>query len=257
MAEAAHTLTPIASDFRPPCPQQTRVDFPAPTSISHLEFRNFYAATIAVDGYYTDERVPSGVQVPWNVLVPTVELMEDPHCERDAQRWHRLLLNRDGLPTKELLALRITLTQPSPCWRTIRLDDLRCFKRGGLAPQSVASRTRPDEVKRMEPSTTLRWHSNEDAQAVIGLLASTEDLRRSLQDVMGPPRPASIFTLSYEEVVIGVTSEKHPSPRMDDYLLPRLPEKSRPESASGDGAAVSSEANSGDVLGGGRQDGVR
>ncbi len=237
MAEVTHTLTPIASEFRPPCPQQTRVDFPTPTSISHLEFRNFYAATIAVDGYFTDERVPAGVEVPWHTLVPTVELMDDPHCEGDAQRWHRLLLSRDGLPTKELLALRVTLTQPSPCWRTIRLDELRCFKRGAVACSATMTKTPTDRIRRMEPSATLPWHSHDDAKAVMGLLASTEQLRHALQDVMVPQRPPSMFTLSFDEVVIGVTSEKHPSPKMDDYLQPRLSSRSQPDGASGNGSS--------------------
>ena len=70
----------------------------------------------------------------------------------------------------------------------------------------------------MRPGATQPWHSNEDAQAVIGLLGSTERLRQSLQEVMGPQRPASMFTLSYDEVVIGVTTEKHPSPLIEDYL---------------------------------------
>ena len=145
MAEVTHTLSPIVAPYRAPCPSLTRVDFPSPTGISHLEFReaqppvltfdcrfvtfdakcvvlfernacdfagNFYAATIAVDAYYTEEKVPTSASVPWHPLVPQVALMEDPHCEHDAQKWHRLLLNRDGLPSRELLALRITLTQP-------------------------------------------------------------------------------------------------------------------------------------------------
>lgn len=257
MAEVTHTLTPISSEFSPPCPQQTRVDFPRPTSISHLEFRNFYAATISVDGYFTDERVPDGVEVPWHTLVPSVQLMEDPHCEGDAQRWHRLLLSRDALPTKELLALRITLTQPSPCWRTIRLDELRCFKRGALAAHSEAGKSTPDRTTRMKPSTTLPWYSNDDAQAVIGLLASTEQLRHSLQDVMAPQRPASMFTLSYDEVVIGVTSEKHPSPRMDDYLQPRMSATGRSNAANSSGNDARSESSGGDVSGGGKQDAAR
>eukprot|EP01043_Picozoa_sp_COSAG02_P053953 COSAG02_NODE_6035_length_3855_cov_112.760117_4_plen_259_part_00 len=255
MAEVAHTLSPIASEFRPPCPQQTRIDFPTPTSISHLEFRNFYAATVAVDAYFTDERVPDGVEVPWHTLVPTVELMHDPHCEGDAQRWHRLLLSRDGLPTKELLALRVTLTQPSPCWRTIRLDELRCFKRGAVAACSgTVTKTPPDRIRRMEPSATLPWHSHEDAKAVIGLLATTEQLRHSLQDVMVPQRPPSMFTLSYDEVVIGVTSEKHPSPKMDDYLHPRLSARGQADSDGASGNGAPSHNTSDDVSNDGTQE---
>ena len=84
----------------------------------------------------------------------------------------------------------------------------------------------------MVPREPLPWHSNEDAKAVIGLLATTEQLRHSLQDVVAPQRPASMFTLSYEEVVIGVTSEKHPSARMEDYLQPRQSAKARPDGAN-------------------------
>ena len=50
-SEVTHTLSPIVAPYRAPCPTQTRVDFPSPTGISHVEFRNFYAATIAVDAY--------------------------------------------------------------------------------------------------------------------------------------------------------------------------------------------------------------
>jgi hypothetical protein len=268
MGEVAHTLSPIPSAHRPPCPQQTRVDFPVPTSISHLEFRNFYAATVAVDAYYTDEHVPGSddsklVKVPWHTLVPPVALMEDPHCEVDAQRWHRLLLNRDALPTKELVALRITLTQPSPCWRTIRLDDLRCFKRGGLTARATAAAATtsqpPARSLRMRPGASLPWHSSDDAQAVIGLLTSTEQLRQSLQDVMGPQRPASMFTLSYDEVVIGVTSEKHPSPKLEDYLRPRISARSKPDDTAGGGSGsdgVPAAESAGDVLDS-AQDGAR
>ena len=152
-------------------------------------------------------------------------------------RLHRLLLNRDGLPSKALLALRLTLIQPSPCWRTIRLDDVRCFKRGAFAghsaPVLIAERPTGGRIRRMVPAEPLPWHSNEDAKAVIGLLASTEQLRHSLQDVVPPQRPASMFTLSYEEVVIGVTSEKHPSARMDDYLQqPRKSARARPDGSN-------------------------
>jgi hypothetical protein len=73
----------------------------------------------------------------------------------------------------------------------------------------------------MRPSTAQPWHSNADAQAVIGLLSSTERLRQSLYEVMAPAkRPATMFSLSYDEVVIGVTTDKHPSPLIEDYLSP-------------------------------------
>ena len=137
----------------------------------------------------TDEKVASTATVPWHPLVPPVALVEDPHCEHDAQKWHRLLLNRDGLPSRELLALRITLTQPSPCWRTTRLDELRCYKRGAQTSFKTPalngkrrSGALPAQVVplRMRPGATQPWHSNDDAQAVIGLLGSTERLRSSL-----------------------------------------------------------------------------
>ena len=65
-----------------------------------LEFRNFYSATITVEAAFAGEDSADATVPQWHTLVPAVTLMVDPHCETDAQAWHRLKLTRDGLPTR-------------------------------------------------------------------------------------------------------------------------------------------------------------
>eukprot|EP00667_Euglena_gracilis_P019572 EG_transcript_20999 len=67
---------------------------------------------------------------PWVDVLPRRVLMQQPHLENEAQRYHRLDLRKECLPTFDTQAvceLRILLRQPSPNWREIDLHDVECF----------------------------------------------------------------------------------------------------------------------------------
>jgi len=222
MSEIDHFVTRLEPEFRAPCPHRTKLTFAAPAPLAHLEFRNYYAATVAVEAQLHGARSRDAEGEPaWQPLVPPVALMADPHCEADAQRWRRLCLTPDGAPTEPCVALRITLTQPSPCWRTVRLDELKCYgPAAATTPRQPAAPPSPARALKADIARALHRHT--DAQAVIGLLESAAQLRETLRSAAAPRRQPSMFTLSYDEVVIGDTAEKHPSPLVEDYLRPGL-----------------------------------
>ena len=80
-----------------------------------IEFRNHYAAFVTIDACFI-----AGVEViaddMWQPVLPPVRLMADPHCEADAQAWHRLCLRRDNQPTRCVSPLRIArVNQSASC----------------------------------------------------------------------------------------------------------------------------------------------
>ena len=89
--------------------------FGAPARVAHLEFRNFYSASVSAEALS-----PAG---RWSVVLPRTALMADPHSEADAQRWHRLRLGH----APHVLALRLWSHQPSPLWAASRLDSISAF----------------------------------------------------------------------------------------------------------------------------------
>jgi hypothetical protein len=142
-----------------PCPHTCEIYFPSAPRLLFLEFRNFYSASASVEVAYDPEATAdvgnvaadggttsTGAQaeVAWCPLVPKVSLMKDPHCETDAQRWHRLRLTRNGRPTQPVRALRITLQQPSPLWEVCRLDELCCVRQALFSEQVKGSTAASD-----------------------------------------------------------------------------------------------------------------
>jgi|EP01049_Picozoa_sp_SAG25_P017276 hypothetical protein len=60
-----------------------------------------------------------------------------------------------------------------------------------------------------------------EAQAVLGLLRSSQALLARVSRFPQPSPPSSLFSLSYDEVVIGVTVDDSPTTMLESYLVVR------------------------------------
>ena len=58
--------------------------------LSYVCFHNFYTSAITIS-HTTVRTDDSGRSPHWQVVLPKLTLMADPHCEDDAQRYHELM----------------------------------------------------------------------------------------------------------------------------------------------------------------------
>eukprot|EP00753_Platysulcus_tardus_P010145 PLAT2504.3.p1 GENE.PLAT2504.3~~PLAT2504.3.p1 ORF type:complete len:336 (+),score=100.23 PLAT2504.3:102-1109(+) len=91
--------------------------------LAFIRFRNRYCASLSV----AEEEAPDR----WRLLLSRWPLMDNPHYEGDAQRWHVLpvsaFVRQPGALRGPVLKLRFLLHQPSPLWRKFSLDSLAFF----------------------------------------------------------------------------------------------------------------------------------
>ena len=118
---------------------------------------------------------------------------------------------------RPVVALRVTLEQPSPIWHDCRLDDMTCY-----GPGEADTRVNPTQSQSGEKWAKELSELPAEKRAVMKMLRSAQQLR-----TVGTPSghsasssAESIFSLSYDEVVVGVTSDCNPSLDLADYTGP-------------------------------------
>eukprot|EP00900_Chrysochromulina_parva_P015365 jgi/Chrpa1/2382/Chrysochromulina_OHIO_Genome00009350-RA len=163
-------------------PRQHLIDvaFPgAPVAVDYISFRNFYTAAITVS--HTGVRAEDDPLQPmhakgrppsWQVAVPRVTLMANPHCEDDAQRYHELahaLHFAKDFDHRRVTRLRICCIQPSPSWREYGLKQLRFYS---LEPPSVPA---------LQPPPSLTDAQRDLAAAVLDQLISLGQVAGALR----------------------------------------------------------------------------
>ena len=121
---------PLVSTKRQrPCPLYFDVTFledgaaaTSPRPMWAIAFRNYYCDHITV-------KQKRGVE--WDVVLDRRRLMSSPHHEGDAQYWHVIRASELSAPFSPTLraTLRFYLHQPSPLWKRIELQHLKCVWR--------------------------------------------------------------------------------------------------------------------------------
>ncbi len=178
-------------------PRQHLIDvtFPAaPVTVDYISFRNFYTAAITVS--HTGLRAESdpmqslhakGRPPSWQVMVPRIALMADPHSEDDAQRYHELTQAchfAKDFDHRRVTRLRICCIQPSPSWREYGLKQLRFYS---LESPSVPTLQPPpslNDAQRDLAATVLDQliglgHVASELRRIIGAGASCSATKRS------------------------------------------------------------------------------
>ena len=137
LIDAYITTSPSEGDSSAPRQQWIDVSFPAaPVVISHISFSNYYTSAITIS--HTGTRADSdpltathmkGRTPTWQVAVPKLTLMSDPHCEDDAQCYHELTVAHfaPDFDYRRVTRLRICCLQPSPLWREYGIQQLRFY----------------------------------------------------------------------------------------------------------------------------------
>ncbi|KAG8464134.1 hypothetical protein KFE25_000302 [Diacronema lutheri] len=111
--------------------------FSPPARLRAITFQNYYSAAVAV--HVRGRALPPATDLSgasastWHVALETTQLMDDPHFEDDAQRFHSFDLTSPQLAPVDVLdsahALRLTYFQPSPAWADFGARRLACFTR--------------------------------------------------------------------------------------------------------------------------------
>ena len=230
-------------------PRQHLVDvsFPgAPVVVSSISFCNYYAAAITVSHTCTctDEspQAHTGGHMPsWQIVVPKLTLMADPHCEDDAQCYHELTQEKHFAPDfdhRRVVRLRICCIQPSPSWREYGVRHLRfyCFE-SALAPA-------------LHPPPPLSSSQREMAakalQQLVGLGGVASEIRQAIASGMADCTPkintaADGDASSLTSYIVGEWSDELRLSGIDAALSapsPMVP--ARPSSAKLSGGAGSS-----------------
>ena len=140
LLEARITSTDATDGNNNGGPRQQWIDIsfpsPNPVQLSYICFHNYYSAAITISHTTTradgDPLTPAhhkGRSPAWQVVVPKLTLMVDPHYEDDAQKYHELSgahFAKD-FDTKRVTRLRICCLQPSPLWKEYGLHHLRFY----------------------------------------------------------------------------------------------------------------------------------
>ena len=118
---------------------------------------------------------------------------------------------------RPVVALRVTLEQPSPIWHDCRLEDVTCYGPGIADTHVNPTQSQFDKNWAKELSELPV-----EQRAVMNMFRSAQQLRTvgspSVNSVSSSAD--SIFSLSYDEVVVGVTGDCNPSLDLADYTGP-------------------------------------
>ncbi|CAM9272949.1 unnamed protein product, partial [Sphacelaria rigidula] len=91
-----------------------------------IVFRNFYCSHISIKQCRAGRNAKSD---PWVTILRDRALMENPHFEDDAQDWHVISVeefDQELYDPDSMAPLRVYLYQPSPMWKTISLQHVKC-----------------------------------------------------------------------------------------------------------------------------------
>lgn len=168
-----------------PRQQWLDVTFPnAPVMLSYVCFHNFYTSAITIS-HTTVRTDDSGRSPHWQVVLPKLTLMADPHCEDDAQRYHELMHSSHfaaDFDHRRVTRLRICCLQPSPLWREYGLRNLRFYSIDvPLAPS-------------LQPPPSLTQAEREQASSVVELLLDMGSIASQIRSTIAGGVAASSTT---------------------------------------------------------------
>ena len=64
----------------------------------------------------------------WSLCIANKDLMPDPHSETGSQDYFTLDSAESTVPMHDVTALRFILRQPSPNWKTYKIEDISVIK---------------------------------------------------------------------------------------------------------------------------------
>lgn len=172
--------------------------------IGNMCFRNSYTAFLSV--LCKVKKTTKGESyTKWKVGVDKMKLMPNPHCESKSQALFCLDSSNFLISMKNVCAMRFVLRQPSPCWKSFGLDEIKLYP--PLEPH--------------DPSTVIpRWLlAGED----VGLIFDVDDPPPKDQARnSGLPDPDEVskklhqlWTLAEASAIAGTITEEAPVGRFD------------------------------------------
>ncbi|XP_062522661.1 nicolin-1-like isoform X2 [Corticium candelabrum] len=98
----------------------------APINLKEITFRNYYTALVTIKARIRE--TAANVVLSYKTIVKDFVLMPNPHCEQGSQQFFRIQADKFLCDSRNVMALRLIVRQPSHLWMDFGLRDINCFQ---------------------------------------------------------------------------------------------------------------------------------